>query len=99
MINGKELDLKVSVEDSLENVRKRNNFWKAVRAIKKLLGGEDDLIIDLSTCCIYNKSDHVKLGKADEDGYEWKAEAVTMAFPMVTLSDLRRTSIKADDSD
>ena len=91
-INDKEL--KVRVEEEPERLEKRKLFWKAVDALRSMKTEDVDFIIEPASRSIYDQKTLERLGRVEEGGFRWNAEATTAAFPDLDVVALRRATLQ-----
>ena len=88
-----EKQVKVRVEEALERQVKRANFWRAVDALKSMVG-EDDFIKEPATFSLHDSKQCLSLGQADETGFHWNEKRMKDCFPDLSLTDLRKACLK-----
>ena len=82
------------MEEAPERQSKRQAYWSAVDALKKVAKEGDDFILEPATFTIYDSKDVVVLGKASEGSFEWEDDRIKMTMPDVDLPSLRKAAIR-----
>ena len=88
-----EWELKVRVEESPERRAKRDCYWRAVDALKKLVP-ERELILEPAAFGIYHEGSCTSLGRIHEDGFVWAETEIAKYFPSVSMPNLRRACLQ-----
>ena len=87
-------ELRVRVEDAPERQSKRQHFWKGVDALKAQCTEKEDFILEPSAFCIYDAKEVELVGRAKEEGFEWKTETMMRVLLAVDLTRLKKETVR-----
>ena len=81
------------VEQEPDKQLARQNFWRAVDAIKTMAKEEVDYIIDPRAFVIYGAKEYKEIGRSSPEVFDWHVVRLKLRLPGIDVAKLRRATI------